>query len=114
MSSSLQPGTRLGRYEILSRLGACGMGQVYLAEDSSLHRKVALKVLPPEVAANQDRMRRFKQEATSAASLNHPNIAPQKEMGQAENLNFISNGYVAGSTLREKIHTEDTDLGKLL
>src|SRR6185436_3151882 len=114
MSSSLQPGTKLGRYEILSRLGAGGMGEVYLAEDSSLHRKVALKVLPPEVAANQDRMRRFKQEATSAASLNHPNIAHIYEIGQAESLNFISMEYVDGSTLREKIHTEDTDLGKLL
>ena len=72
---SLPPKTQLGRYEIRTLLGAGGMGEVYLAQDTSLNRKVALKVLPAEVASNQDRMRRFKQEATSAASLNHPNIA---------------------------------------
>ena len=72
---TLAPKTQLGRYEIRSLLGAGGMGEVYLAQDTSLNRKVALKVLPADVASNQDRMRRFKQEATAAASLNHPNIA---------------------------------------
>ena len=67
--------TQLGRYQIRSLLGAGGMGEVYLAQDTSLNRKVALKVLPSDLASNQDRMRRFKQEATAAASLNHPNIA---------------------------------------
>src|SRR5215204_4129040 len=80
--------TQLGRYEIRSLLGAGGMGEVYLAQDTSLNRKVALKVLPAELALNQDRMRRFKQEATSAASLNHPNIAHIYEIGQASGLNF--------------------------
>ena len=61
-------GTKLGRYEIRSKLGAGGMGEVYLAEDTRLHRKLALKVLPAEVAANHERMRRFNQEATSAAA----------------------------------------------
>ena len=81
---TLSPETQLGRYEIRSLIGAGGMGEVYLAQDTSLNRKVALKVLPAEVAANQDRMRRFKQEATSAASLNHPNIAHIYEIGQSE------------------------------
>src|SRR6185369_6074692 len=110
----LAPQTQLGRYEIRSLLGAGGMGEVYLAQDASLNRKVALKVLPPDVAANQDRMRRFKQEATSAASLNHPNIAHIYEIGQSDGLNFIAMEYVDGVTLRDKIRAEEQDLPKLL
>ena len=106
--------TQLGRYKIISLIGAGGMGEVYLAHDTALQRKVALKVLPPEVAANQDRMRRFKQEATSAASLNHPNIAHIYEIGDAEGFQFIAMEYVQGQTLREKIHHEDEELSKLL
>ena len=71
----ISPGTRLGRYEIRSKIGAGGMGEVYLAKDTKLDRRVALKILPADLAANQDRMRRFVQEAKSAAALNHPNIA---------------------------------------
>ena len=111
---TLAPQTQLGRYEIRSLLGAGGMGEVYLAQDASLNRKVALKVLPPDVAANQDRMRRFKQEATSAASLNHPNIAHIYEIGQSDGLNFIAMEYVNGVTLRDKIRAEEQDLPKLL
>lgn len=80
---NLPPETQLGRYKIVSLIGAGGMGEVYLAQDTALQRKVALKVLPPEVAVNQDRMRRFKQEATSAASPNHLNIAHIYEIGEA-------------------------------
>ncbi|HEX5885616.1 MAG TPA: protein kinase [Pyrinomonadaceae bacterium] len=111
---SLPPKTQLGRYEVRSLLGAGGMGEVYLAQDTSLNRKVALKVLPAEVASNQDRMRRFKQEATAAASLNHPNIAHIYEIGEASGLNFIAMEYVDGSTLRAKIHNEPEELSKLL
>src|SRR5215216_4614351 len=111
---TLAPQTQLGRYEVRSLLGAGGMGEVYLAQDTSLNRKVALKVLPAEVASNQDRMRRFKQEATSAASLNHPNIAHIYEVGQASGYNFIAMEYVDGSTLRDKIHHEQEELPKLL
>src|SRR5919107_1693764 len=103
---SLPPKTQLGRYEIRALLGAGGMGEVYLAHDTSLNRKVALKVLPVDVAANQDRMRRFKQEATAAASLNHPNIAHIYEIGEAEGFHFIAMEYVQGRTLRELIHYE--------
>jgi serine/threonine-protein kinase len=106
----LAPQTQLGRYEVRSLLGAGGMGEVYLAQDSTLNRKVALKVLPAEVASNQDRMRRFKQEATSAASLNHPNIAHIYEIGQANGYNFIAMEYVDGSTLRDRIHNEQDEL----
>ncbi|MEA2958694.1 MAG: serine/threonine protein kinase, bacterial, partial [Alphaproteobacteria bacterium] len=71
----LSPDTNLSHYRIVSKIGEGGMGEVYLAEDSRLHRKVALKILPAGLAANQDRMRRFVQEAKAAAALNHPNIA---------------------------------------
>lgn len=90
------------------------MGEVYLAEDTRLHRKVALKILPAEVAANQDRMRRFNQEATAAAALNHPNIAHIYEIDEIEGQHFIAMEYIDGVTLREKIHREKPDLRKLL
>jgi serine/threonine protein kinase len=111
---TLPPETKLGRYQIRTLLGAGGMGEVYLAQDTSLNRKVALKVLPAELAANQDRMRRFKQEATAAASLNHPNIAHIYEIGETNGLNFIAMEYVEGMTLRHRIHNEDEELAKLL
>src|ERR1700682_2066752 len=97
-------GTQLGRYEIRLKIGAGGMGEVYLAEDTQLHRRVALKILPAEVALNQDRMRRFYQEAQAAAALNHPNIAHIYEIGEGQGMNFIAMEYVEGVTLREKIH----------
>ena len=80
------------------------MGEVYLAEDTRLHRKVALKILPSELAANKDRMRRFEQEAQAAAALNHPNIAHIYEIGESGGVNFIAMEFVDGVTLREKIH----------
>jgi serine/threonine protein kinase/Tfp pilus assembly protein PilF len=111
---TLPTGTRLGPYEIVAPLGAGGMGEVYLAEDSRLHRKVALKILPSDMAANEDRMRRFQQEATAAAALNHPNIAHIYEIGESDGTNFIAMEFVEGVTLREKIHRERTELRKLL
>src|SRR3989441_4132485 len=107
-------GTRLGRYEIRSKIGAGGMGEVYLAEDTRLHRNVALKILPADLASNQDRMRRFEQEATAAAALNHPNIAHIYEIGEVDALNFIAMEFVDGVTLRQCIHDGQTDLTKLL
>lgn len=99
------PETQLGRYKIISLISAGGMGEVYLAQDTALQRKVALKVLSPDVAVNQDRMRRFKQEATSAASLNHPNIAHIYEIGEAEGFHFIAMEYVQGQTLEHQDKT---------
>src|SRR5687767_14346209 len=110
----LAPKTQLGRYEIRSLLGVGGMGEVYLAQDTSLNRRVALKVLPTEVASNGDRMRRFKQEASAAASLNHPSIAHIYEIGELDGLHFIAMEYVEGATLRMKIHHEQEELSKLL
>ena len=114
MSSLVCPGKKLGHYEILSQLGAGGMGEVYLAQDVTLDRKVALKILPADLAANADRMRRFIQEAKAAAALNHPNIAHVYEIGKAEGLHFIAMEFIDGSTLREKIHREQNSLPKLL
>src|SRR6266496_538427 len=111
---SIAEGTRLGPYKVLSPLGAGGMGEVYLAEDTRLHRKVALKVLPADLASNRDRMNRFKQEATAAAALNHPNIAHIYEIGEADGVNFIAMEFIDGQTLRELIHGRQTDLAKLL
>jgi len=111
---TLAAGTHLGRYEIRSKLGAGGMGEVYLAEDSELHRNVALKVLPSDVSSNRDRMRRFKQEATAAAALNHPNIAHIYEIGERDGTNFIAMEFVDGLTLRQLIHERQTELPKLL
>ena len=90
------------------------MGEVYLAEDTRLHRKVALKILPADLASNKDRMRRFEQEAQAAAALNHPNIAHIYEIGEYERTHFIAMEFCDGVTLREKIHRQQTELSKLL
>src|SRR5215813_7261349 len=90
------------------------MGKVYLAHDTKLDRKVALKILPAELAANQDRMRRFVQEAKAAAALNHPTIATIHEIGESDGVNYIAMEFIDGATLREKIHQEQTELKKLL
>jgi eukaryotic-like serine/threonine-protein kinase len=111
---TLAAGTKLGRYEIRSKIGEGGMGEVYLAEDTRLHRKVALKVLPTELAENKDRMRRFEQEATAAAALNHPNIAHIYEIGEADGVNFIAMEFIDGQTLRQHTQGRQMDLPKLL
>jgi len=111
---ALQPGTKLGAYKILGPLGAGGMGEVYLAQDTKLDRKVALKILPADVASGHDRMDRFIREAKSAAALNHPHIAHIHEIGEHEGTHFIVMEFVDGVTLRETIHREGTELNKLL
>src|SRR2546421_12376198 len=107
-------GTRLGRYEIRSKIGEGGMGEVYLAQDTKLDRRVALKILPADVASNRDRMDRFIREAKSAAALSHPNIAQIFEIGEHDGTHFIAIEFIDGQTLREKIHRERTALRKLL
>src|SRR6266850_1006152 len=114
MSEPLGVKITLSHYRIVSSIGAGGMGEVYLAQDTTLDRKVALKILPADVAANQERMRRFVQEAKAAAALNHPNIAHVYEIGESGGTNFIAMEFVEGMTLREKIHSEKNELRKLL
>lgn len=121
---TLASGINLGRYEIRSKLGAGGMGEVYLAEDQQLRRRVAVKILPAEIASNRDRMRRFTQEAQAAAALNHPNIAHVYEIGSSsivkdgtsdkELVHFIAMEYVEGETLSRLITNRQTELAKLI
>jgi len=111
---TLVAGTRLGRYEIRSKIGAGGMGEVYLAQDTKLDRKVALKILPAEVVSHKDRMRRFVQEAKAAAALNHPNIAHVYEIDEVGGQHFIVMEFIDGCTLRELIYGGQIDLAKLL
>ena len=99
----MTPGTKLGRYEIRSKIGEGGMGEVYLAEDTKLDRKVALKVLPSEVATHPERMRRFVQEAKAASALNHPNIITIYEIDETDSGHFIATEFIDGETLRERI-----------
>ena len=99
---TIAAGTKLGRYEIRSKIGAGGMGEVYLAQDTKLDRKVALKILPADVAGHQDRMRRFVQEAKAASALNHPNIITIHEIDQTDSGHFIATEFIDGQTLRER------------
>src|SRR5213596_2860140 len=107
---SLVAGQALNHYTILALLGEGGMGEVYLAEDTRLKRKVALKLLPAELTANRDRLRRFEQEAQAASGLNHPNIITIHEIGQVDGLNFIVTEFIAGETLRQRMATERMNL----
>jgi serine/threonine protein kinase/Flp pilus assembly protein TadD len=101
---SLSVGARLGRYEVRSLLGAGGMGEVYLAQDTKLDRTAALKVLPTDVASDQERMRRFVQEAKAASAIKHPNVATIYEIGEAEGTTFIAMEHVEGQPLDAKIN----------
>ena len=94
--------TKIGRYEICSKLGSGGMGEVYLANDTKLDRKVALKILHPEFA-NDDRARRFVQEAKAASALNHPNILTIYEIDEIDSEQFIATEFIDGETLRQRI-----------
>jgi len=100
---TIHAGTRLGRYQIHSLIGTGGMGEVYLAQDMQLERTVALKILPADVTSNQERMRRFIQEAKTASALNHPNILTIHEIGQADSAHFIATEFIDGVTLRESM-----------
>jgi len=95
----MAPGTRLGRYEIRTQLGAGGMGEVYLAEDTTLHRRVAVKLLPTDFAANELSKQRLLREAQAAAKLDHPNICSVYEVTEADGRSFIVMPYVEGETL---------------
>src|SRR5262245_30793226 len=99
----LQPGDRIGPYEILSTLGTGGMGVVYRARDARLGRDVAIKTLPEAVAADPDRLARFEREARSLAALNHPNIATIYGFEQAGTNHFLTMEVVEGPTLADRI-----------
>jgi eukaryotic-like serine/threonine-protein kinase len=104
----------ISRYRILEKLGAGGMGEVFLAEDTRLGRKVALKLLSGEVTQNRDRLNRFEQEAYAASALNHPNILTIYEMGDDAGRHFIATEFVDGMTLRKRFSMGPMDLSEIL
>ncbi len=103
MSSPVKAGTKLGHYEIRSKIGAGGMGEVYLAIDTELDRTVAIKILPTALAADAQRLQRFVQEAKAASALNHPHILTIYEIGVTGNSRFIATEFIDGDTLRPHI-----------
>src|SRR2546425_5404228 len=111
---SLSSGTKLGRYEIRSKIGEGGMGEVYLAKDTKLDRKVALKILPAEVASHHDRMRRFVQEAKAVSALNHPNILTIHEIDESDTGHFIATEFIDGETLRERMRKGPLNVSEAL
>jgi serine/threonine protein kinase len=112
--STLEPGSRIGGYEIISLLGAGGMGRVYLALDTRLRRKVAIKTLSPESLYDRESLRRFEQEALAASALNHPNILTIFEVGEVTGAQFIASEFVDGPTLREKLSAAKLNLDELI
>jgi len=111
---TLADGTRLGRYEIRSKIGEGGMGEVYLAQDTKLARRVALKILPQEFVADKDRMRRFVSEARSVSALNHPNIITIYEIGETKGTHYIATEYIEGETLQTRLKRESLSLKSAL
>ncbi len=107
-------GHMVGSYEIIERLGAGGMGEVYLAEDERLNRPVALKILPAFFATNDMRLRRFQREARAVSALNHPNILTIHEVGEEEEIHFIATEFIDGQTLRELVAAHDLALKEIL
>ena len=110
----LTEGQQFGSYVILEALGAGGMGEVYLARDSRLGRTVALKVLTLEISRDERRMKRFRQEAKVASSLNHPNILTVFEFGEVEGLTFLATEFIDGETLRDHLRANPLKLGEIL
>jgi serine/threonine protein kinase len=111
---SLTPGARLDVYEILGPLGAGGMGEVYRARDSVLKREVAIKVLPPFVSQDPDRLRRFQQEAEATAALNHPNILAVYQLGSFEGSPYLVSELLEGDTLRQVMQRGPTPMRKAI
>src|SRR6201988_56323 len=108
MSQALSTNSLISHYRIVSKLGAGGMGEVWLAEDTRLGRKVAPKLLPAELREDPERVRRFPLEAEAASALNHPNIIAVHDIGECETGRFIVMEYVAGRTLRSVIAKDNS------
>jgi len=112
--TDLEPGKSIGPYEIIRRLGAGGMGDIYLAEDTRLGRKVALKALPAHFTKDAERVRRFQLEAKAASALSHPNIITIYEIGQLDHLHYIVFEFIDGQTLRQHIATAPLTIAESL
>jgi non-specific serine/threonine protein kinase len=107
-------GKQISRYLVLGSIGRGGMGEVFLGEDTRLKRQVALKILPADVAADRERIRRLIQEATAISALNHPNIITIHDIGEDHDTNFIATEYVEGETLRELINSSQSNVREIL
>src|SRR5712691_7890820 len=107
-------GQSLGPYQVLGHLGAGGMGEVYLAEDVRLGRKVAVKILPGGFTTEDERVRRFEQEARAASALNHPNILTIFEIGQIDSRHFIATEFIEGETLRQHMTKSQMEINEVL
>jgi two-component system LytT family response regulator len=110
----IEPGANIAHYRVLSRLGAGGMGEVFLAEDTKLRRKVALKVLLPEVAENAELFARFLQEARAASALSHPNAAHIYEIGESGETHYLAMEYIEGETLEARLTGDPLPLAEIL
>ena len=108
------PGHEIAHYQILAKLGAGGMGVVYLAQDARLGRRVALKVLPTEFARDEDRVARFEREARAVAALSHPGIAVLYEIGEADAVRYLAMEYVEGRSLQEELAAGPLSLDRLI
>src|SRR5262245_27063388 len=104
MKETISPDTTLSHYQIISKLGAGGMGEVWRARDTRLNREVAIKVLPPAFAQDADRLRRFKQEALATSAFNHPNILTVYDIGDHEKTPYIVAELLEGEELREQLN----------
>src|SRR5262245_39190029 len=107
-------GQELASYKIISLLGRGGMGEVYLAEDKRLHRKVALKMLPAQFTNDAERVRRFEREASAASATNHPNIITIHEIGQVDNSHYIVTEFIDGQTLRQRMQAAKLSLNEVI
>src|SRR6266849_4221045 len=110
----LQPGTRLGPYEIVDALGAGGMGEVYRARDTRLDRTVAIKILPEHLSSNAEARERFHREAHIVSSLNHPNICVLHDIGQQDGIDFLVMEYLEGETLAHRLQKGPLPLEQVL
>jgi len=110
----LAPGTRFGHYEVVRQLGIGGMGEVYLAKDQRLDRRVAIKILNGEFSRAESNLQRFMQEAKAVSALNHPNILVIHEIGESEGAHYIVNEFIEGRTLREVLSQSQLSLGEVM
>src|SRR5215467_6229882 len=113
MTKHLDANSTVSHYRIVAKLGAGGMGEVYRAHDSRLNREVAIKMLPPEFANNEDRLRRFEHEAQATSALNHPNILTVYDVGEHEGSPFIVAELLEGQELRERLNDGSIPLRKV-